>query len=247
MLTDLNSRELFWLSRGQLEIAVVTEGQDPRQISGFITGRKTCDSKFCSIINTLLLLVLPVPLFFPSRNCLSQLFLNTLVQQTKRPAENVFCVVRVWLFLSFLSVNTSVFPPKILLSLIAGEKKRVYRPPVGLGGPPKLCMHVSMCVWEMQKERERQRFQECCGQNKCLNHKNTHGLFIGRIFDRDRLTLKCSAISKTLLKVFIHPSIYLYVHLAVCQHQKRHFLSFYQSWTNILTFKCSLNVTWWII
>uniref|UniRef100_A0A7N8XMP8 Chordin n=1 Tax=Mastacembelus armatus TaxID=205130 RepID=A0A7N8XMP8_9TELE len=44
VLTDLNSRELFWLSRGQLEIAVATEGQDPRQISGFITGRKSCDT-----------------------------------------------------------------------------------------------------------------------------------------------------------------------------------------------------------
>ena len=45
VLTDLNSRELFWLSRGQLEIAVATEAQDPKQISGFITGRKSCDSK----------------------------------------------------------------------------------------------------------------------------------------------------------------------------------------------------------
>lgn len=45
VLTDLNSRELFWLSRGQLEIAVETEGPDPRRISGFITGRKSCDSK----------------------------------------------------------------------------------------------------------------------------------------------------------------------------------------------------------
>ncbi|XP_056297650.1 chordin isoform X1 [Pseudoliparis swirei] len=44
VLTDLNSRELFWLSRGQLEIAVATEGRDPRQISGFITGRKSCDT-----------------------------------------------------------------------------------------------------------------------------------------------------------------------------------------------------------
>uniref|UniRef100_A0A8D3E0Q6 Chordin n=1 Tax=Scophthalmus maximus TaxID=52904 RepID=A0A8D3E0Q6_SCOMX len=44
VLTDLNSRELFWLSRGQLEIAVATEAQDPRQISGFITGRKSCDT-----------------------------------------------------------------------------------------------------------------------------------------------------------------------------------------------------------
>ncbi|KAL3992334.1 growth arrest and DNA-damage-inducible protein [Sarotherodon galilaeus] len=44
VLTDLNSRELFWLSRGQLEIAVAAEGQDPRQISGFITGRKSCDT-----------------------------------------------------------------------------------------------------------------------------------------------------------------------------------------------------------
>lgn len=45
VLTDLNSRELFWLSRGQLEIAVATEGRDPHQISGFITSRKSCDSK----------------------------------------------------------------------------------------------------------------------------------------------------------------------------------------------------------
>lgn len=45
VLTDLNSRELFWLSRGQLEIAVATEGRDPRQISGFITSRKSCDSE----------------------------------------------------------------------------------------------------------------------------------------------------------------------------------------------------------
>ncbi|KAJ7990619.1 hypothetical protein DPEC_G00302270 [Dallia pectoralis] len=44
VLTDLNSRELFWLSRGQLEIAVETVGQDPRHISGFITGRKSCDT-----------------------------------------------------------------------------------------------------------------------------------------------------------------------------------------------------------
>uniref|UniRef100_A0A665V0E3 Chordin n=1 Tax=Echeneis naucrates TaxID=173247 RepID=A0A665V0E3_ECHNA len=44
VLTDLNSRELFWLSRGQLEITVATEDQDPRQISGFITGRKSCDT-----------------------------------------------------------------------------------------------------------------------------------------------------------------------------------------------------------
>uniref|UniRef100_A0A672Z738 Chordin n=1 Tax=Sphaeramia orbicularis TaxID=375764 RepID=A0A672Z738_9TELE len=44
VLTDLNSRELFWLSRGQLAIAVATEGQDPQQISGFITGRKSCDT-----------------------------------------------------------------------------------------------------------------------------------------------------------------------------------------------------------
>uniref|UniRef100_A0AAZ3SAV5 Chordin n=1 Tax=Oncorhynchus tshawytscha TaxID=74940 RepID=A0AAZ3SAV5_ONCTS len=45
VLTDLNSRELFWLSRGQLVITVETEVQDPRHISGFITGRKSCDSK----------------------------------------------------------------------------------------------------------------------------------------------------------------------------------------------------------
>lgn len=135
---------------------MVTEGQDPRQISGFITGRKTCDSKFCSIINTLLLLVLPVPLFFPSRNCLSQLFLNTLVQQTKRPAENVFCVVRVWLFLSFLSVNTSVFPPKILLSLIAGEKN-VFIDLLSDLVAHQSCACMSACVCERCRKRERDR------------------------------------------------------------------------------------------
>ncbi|MEQ2164288.1 hypothetical protein GOODEAATRI_005070, partial [Goodea atripinnis] len=51
VLTDLNSRELFWLSRGQLEMAVATEGQDPRQISGFITGRKSCDGKCYAVRN----------------------------------------------------------------------------------------------------------------------------------------------------------------------------------------------------
>lgn len=49
VLTDLNSRELFWLSRGQLEIAVATEGRDPSQISGFITSRKSCDSRFVCV------------------------------------------------------------------------------------------------------------------------------------------------------------------------------------------------------
>ncbi|KAM6970135.1 chordin [Aplochiton taeniatus] len=44
VLTDLNSRELFWLSRGQLEIAVETEGEEPQRISGFITGRRSCDT-----------------------------------------------------------------------------------------------------------------------------------------------------------------------------------------------------------
>lgn len=44
VLTDLNSRELFWLSRGQLTIAVTTEGRDPKQVSGYITGRKSCDT-----------------------------------------------------------------------------------------------------------------------------------------------------------------------------------------------------------
>lgn len=53
VLTDLNSRELFWLSRGQLEIAVETEGLAPRRISGFITGRKSCDSKCDTHLSTL--------------------------------------------------------------------------------------------------------------------------------------------------------------------------------------------------
>ncbi|CAN9511148.1 unnamed protein product [Ophioblennius macclurei] len=44
VLTNLNSRELFWLSRGQLEIAVATEEHPPKKISGFIAGRKSCDT-----------------------------------------------------------------------------------------------------------------------------------------------------------------------------------------------------------
>ncbi|XP_039621085.1 chordin [Polypterus senegalus] len=44
VLTNLNSREMFWLSRGQLEIAVQAEGTAPRRISGYITGKKSCDT-----------------------------------------------------------------------------------------------------------------------------------------------------------------------------------------------------------
>uniref|UniRef100_A0A8C4RV84 Chordin n=1 Tax=Erpetoichthys calabaricus TaxID=27687 RepID=A0A8C4RV84_ERPCA len=44
VLTNLNSREMFWLSRGQLEIAVQAEGIAPRRISGYITGKKSCDT-----------------------------------------------------------------------------------------------------------------------------------------------------------------------------------------------------------
>ncbi|KAK1162398.1 chordin-like [Acipenser oxyrinchus oxyrinchus] len=44
VLTNLNNREMFWLSRGQLEIAVATEGKNPRRISGYITGKKSCDT-----------------------------------------------------------------------------------------------------------------------------------------------------------------------------------------------------------
>ncbi|XP_059369760.1 chordin-like [Carassius carassius] len=44
VLADLNSRELFWLSRGQLQISVETEGQNPRQVSGYISGKRSCDT-----------------------------------------------------------------------------------------------------------------------------------------------------------------------------------------------------------
>ncbi|XP_017347036.1 chordin isoform X1 [Ictalurus punctatus] len=44
VLSDLNSRELFWLSRGQLQIVVETQGHDPRHISGYITGKRSCDT-----------------------------------------------------------------------------------------------------------------------------------------------------------------------------------------------------------
>lgn len=71
VLTDLNSRELFWLSRGQLEIAVATEGRDPRQISGFITSRKSCDSKWgwgllrmwCAVVRVVVFVGPPVAVF----------------------------------------------------------------------------------------------------------------------------------------------------------------------------------------
>ncbi|XP_043926340.1 chordin [Protopterus annectens] len=44
VLTDLSTREMFWLSHGQLEISVETQGTDSRRISGFITSKKTCDT-----------------------------------------------------------------------------------------------------------------------------------------------------------------------------------------------------------
>ncbi|XP_067851344.1 chordin [Heptranchias perlo] len=44
VLTDLSNKEMFLLSRGQLEIALETEGRNTDRISGFITGKKTCDT-----------------------------------------------------------------------------------------------------------------------------------------------------------------------------------------------------------
>jgi len=43
VLSELNSRELFWLSRGQLLVTVETEDNNPRMLSGLIAGRKSCD------------------------------------------------------------------------------------------------------------------------------------------------------------------------------------------------------------
>ncbi|XP_051963635.1 chordin-like [Xyrauchen texanus] len=44
VMADLNSRELFWLSRGHLQITVETEGRNPHQISGYISGKRSCDT-----------------------------------------------------------------------------------------------------------------------------------------------------------------------------------------------------------
>lgn len=107
VLTDLNSRELFWLSRGQLEIAVATEGQDPRQISGFITGRKSCDSKCPRNHTTLHRGNQSFLFYFMSLFTLFQRGGNKLGRfNTYRCCKNVFCVLDSLLFLSFSSINT---------------------------------------------------------------------------------------------------------------------------------------------
>ncbi|XP_067392662.1 chordin [Emydura macquarii macquarii] len=44
VLSDLSSREMLWLAQGQLRITAQTEGRRRRQISGYITARKSCDT-----------------------------------------------------------------------------------------------------------------------------------------------------------------------------------------------------------
>lgn len=121
VLTDLNSRELFWLSRGQLEIAVETEGLAPRRISGFITGRKSCDSK-CDTGNM-------SPIFPPSIFHQEAL----LRHQTRGVIGNVrfYCTwsgcLHVWLFASFSLYKYLLFV-HILSTLITPGRNSVYRP-----------------------------------------------------------------------------------------------------------------------
>ncbi|KAG1927791.1 chordin [Pimephales promelas] len=61
VLADLNSRELFWLSRGQLQIAMETEGQNPRQISGYISGKRSCDMNDTTRVTVLCVVQIQVP------------------------------------------------------------------------------------------------------------------------------------------------------------------------------------------
>uniref|UniRef100_A0A8C3F0U5 Chordin n=1 Tax=Chrysemys picta bellii TaxID=8478 RepID=A0A8C3F0U5_CHRPI len=44
VLSDLSSREMLWLAQGQLKITAETEGRRRRQIAGYITARKSCDT-----------------------------------------------------------------------------------------------------------------------------------------------------------------------------------------------------------
>lgn len=46
VLSDLSSREMLWLAQGQLKITAETEGRRLRQITGYITARKSCDSEW---------------------------------------------------------------------------------------------------------------------------------------------------------------------------------------------------------
>ncbi|TFJ99126.1 Aminomethyltransferase [Platysternon megacephalum] len=44
VLSDLSSREMLWLAQGQLKITAETEGRRRRQIAGYVTARKSCDT-----------------------------------------------------------------------------------------------------------------------------------------------------------------------------------------------------------
>lgn len=109
VLTDLNSRELFWLSRGQLEISVVTEGRDPRRISGFIIGRKSCDSK-CPPSCSSRVLVIP-------SGC------DTTEASNSGVTENVFSLLEL----------VCAHPPVAVFVLLP-MANLAYRPSVGFGG-----------------------------------------------------------------------------------------------------------------
>ncbi len=165
---------------------MATEGQDPRQISGFITGRKSCDSK-CPRNRT--------PFTGVKLICI---FLR-MVQRggTKRRRGNKHggyqeCVLRcswvvlvhLWLFLSFSSINTSslsfcLLPLKsyrwgktmfidLLFDLVAHQDCVCM----------SLCVCLCVCVCERDTKKGRRRFKECCGRPSRLKPlKHAHVVF----------------------------------------------------------------------
>lgn len=154
VLTDLNSRELFWLSRGQLEISVVTEGRDPQRISGFIIGRKSCDSK-CPPSHKQM-----EGMFFScsrySRRMWHRGGINWecvhLVGVVLTSICGCFCHLPLYSFSFFLSPSLGFLSPTANLA---------YRPAVGFGGAPTaVCRSVSVFVrnteTEMAKECDQQ-------------------------------------------------------------------------------------------
>lgn len=137
VLTDLNSRELFWLSRGQLEIAVETEGQDARKISGFITGRKSCDSKCPSTLPS----SSRTPLHRRNKAAFSLHPSSRYYETPQRHQTRELLAVSVssgsgssmcGSFRHLPSINTSCLSASFQLLSLGGS--RVYRPFVELGG-----------------------------------------------------------------------------------------------------------------
>lgn len=163
VLTDLNSRELFWLSRGQLEIAVAAEGQDPRQISGFITGRKSCDSKYLlQSVHPLLHVTSSVKA--PDNEAAENMFVGLLL-------VHVWTVFVIHLYKYFFSVW-------FLSSLIAGGKPCLQTFCLTWWPTKTVCMCVCVCACARGEWLE-----ECCGQlNRLKQLKHAHSLSVQCIF-----------------------------------------------------------------